>query len=67
MTGTPEDSTESGFKEKPGIEHRFITYTTAASHVDFEKLSLQPLLKIIYRLVIKSNGLKKCRHNLSLK
>ena len=67
MTGLPEGSTESGFMEKPGIEHRFITYTTAASHVGFEKLSLQPLLKIIYRLVIKSNGFKKCRHYLSLK
>ena len=73
--GNTQRLTESGFMEKPGIEPAtpglqgiaLIHYTTAASHVDFEKLSLQPLLKVIYRLVIKSNGLKKCRHNLSLK
>ena len=58
------------FMEKPGIEPAtpglqgiaLIHYTTGASQVGFEKLSLQPWLKNIYRLVIRINGFKKCRH-----
>ena len=63
MTGTPEGSTESGFMEKPAIEHA--TPGLVQSLLPKDTLlrtylrSLQPWLKVYIAWFIKINGLKK--------
>ena len=68
--GTPEGSTGSGsgFKASQKTGQRLKVSSDRLGEAGnrtacFEKLSLQSWLKIIYHLVIKTNGFKKCRHN----